>query len=166
MASALRNLLREDSDVRVTRAIVVLATALTAACGGRTGTAGQQVAATDTLQEYQAIEIDIGPRYSAAQERVSAGQLDAVAKEAQALAVSFGESERFWAQNKRADAVKWASEGRMLATGVAGAAAAGDATKAREGMATIERSCTQCHAAYREADPAGGFRVREVAGAR
>lgn len=145
-------------------------------CGGRTtnpaappaaapqaNTPGAEAAARITPQEYDAFEKMIGEQYPDLQKQLAARDLAKAANAAKELAVSFGDVERFWAQNKRADAVKWAQDARSLATQVAGAAAAGDAAKAGRAAASLEGMCMQCHAAYREADAGGGFRIKPAA---
>jgi cytochrome c553 len=79
------------------------------------------------------------------------------------LAVAFGEIERFWAQNKKADAVKWAQDARTWATQAAGAVSAGDIAKANQAAANMQGACKQCHGVYRETDAAGGYRIKPAA---
>jgi len=123
-------------------------------------TAGAQAAARLTPQDLEARMKDIGSTYPAMRMHLMANQVADAGKEAQQLAVWFGDVERFWAQNNKADAVTWAQDARKFATEVAGAAAAGDAMKATQAAANMQGACKQCHGTYREMDPAGGFRVK------
>jgi len=94
---------------------------------------------------------------------VMANQLADAAKEAQDLALWMGEVERFWAQNRKADAVAWTQAARRAATDAAGAAAGGDAKKTLAATLTLQNNCSMCHAAYREGDATTGFRIKSGA---
>lgn len=157
--------------------IAILALGLSVACGGRTGTPaaagvagapkadtpGAEAAARLTVQDYDALEKRVGEAYPTLQKHLMARQLTNAAEAAEELAVTFGEIERFWAQNKKSDAVKWAQDARTWATEAAGAATAGDVTKANRAAANMQGACKQCHGAYREADATGGYRVKPAA---
>lgn len=154
--------------MRIVCGIGVLALGFGIACAGRTdtpntsvaNTAGAQAAARLTVQYNEARETNIGSMYPEMRENLSARKMAEAADQAQQLAIWFGDVERFWAQNNKPEAVKLAQRARTLATEVAGAATAGDAAKAAKTAASIMRVCNQCHGTYREANPAGGFRVK------
>lgn len=138
-----------------------------AAVGGGAGadaraanTAGAQAAARLTVQDNEAREQSIGSTYPEMRKNLAAKMTDKAADQAQELALWFGDVERFWAQNNKPGAVKLAQTARTLATEVAGAATAGDVAKANQAATKMEGACNQCHGTYREADPAGGFRVK------
>ena len=103
---------------------------------------------------------NIGTTFPANRMQLMANQLPAASKGAEELAVWFGDVERFWAQNNKPDAVKWAQDARTFATQVADAATAGDAMKATQAANNMQGACKQCHGTYREMDPAGGFRIK------
>lgn len=160
--------------MRMIWAIAIVA--LVSACAGRTETAttpadaGATASASNgadsqaptrlTPQDLESRMKDIGTTFPAMRMHIMANQLDEAAKEAEQLAVWFGDVERFWAQNSKADAVKWAQEARTLSTEVAAAATAKDAMKAGQAATNMLGTCKQCHGNYREADPAGGFRLK------
>jgi hypothetical protein len=129
----------------------------------QTGTSGAQAAARVTLQQYEGIEKTINEQYSALQKQLAARRLKEVSQAAQELAVAFGESEKFWAERKKPDAIKWTESGRTLATEVVGASTAGDAAKTEQTAAKIMGICNECHTAYREMDGADGFRLKASA---
>jgi len=162
--------------MRMICAIVILALVSSAACAGRTDTATTstgtgatasassgaeaQAATRLTPQDLESRMKDIGTTFPAMRMHIMANQLDDAAKEAEQLAVWFGDVERFWAQQSKADAVKWAQEARTVATEVAAASTAKDAMKAGQAATNMQGTCKQCHGTYREADPAGGFRLK------
>jgi len=127
------------------------------------GTPGAEAAEQVTVQQYDEIEKTIDERYSALQKQLAARQLQEASKTAEQLAVAFGESEKFWAQRKKADAVKWAQNSREFATQVVGATTAGDIAKTEQAAVRMRGACNQCHAAYREMDPASGYRIKAAA---
>jgi hypothetical protein len=94
------------------------------------------------------------------QTALKSGALADAAKNAQQLSTLFGDVERFFAQNKKDDAVKLAQTARTGASDVAGAAGAGDATKAMAAAGTVGTTCTPCHTAYREGDAKTGYQLR------
>jgi hypothetical protein len=137
-----------------------------AACGGRTaspaGSPAEDTAVPLTVEEYDALERRIGDAFATFERHVMAREGADAAEEATMLAVALGEVERFWAQHRRADAVKWAQDARSAATEAAGAATAGDFAKATRSTSSLERTCAQCHAAYRE-QAGGAYRIRPAA---
>jgi len=158
--------------MRILCGIAIVTLGLSAACASRSdapittgsgspaSTAGAQAAARLTPQDLEARMKNIGTTSQAMRMHLMANQLADAVKESQQLAVWFGDVEQFWAQNNKADAVKWAQDARTFATAVAGAATAGDAMKATQAANNMQGSCKQCHGTYREMDPAGGFRIK------
>ena len=162
--------------MRMICAIAILVLVSSAACAGRTDTATTssgtaatasaasgaeaQAATRLTPQDLESRMKDIGTTFPAMRMHIMANQLDDAAKEAEQLAVWFGDVERFWAQQSKADAVKWAQEARTVATEVVAASTAKDAMKAGQAATNMQGTCKQCHGTYREADPAGGFRLK------
>ena len=136
-------------------------TGSTAPAGGqRAGGAGAQAAARLTPDDLQARMKVIGPTSGALRMKLMNNQLPDAAKDAQTLATAFGDVERFWQQNNKADAVMWAQTARMAATEAAGAATAGDGMKALAAANTMQAQCKQCHGTYREGDAQTGFRIK------
>jgi len=102
----------------------------------------------------------IGPTSGALRMKLMMNQLPDAAKDAQTLAMAFGDVERFWQQNNKADAVMFAQTARMAASEAAGAAAAGDGMKALAAANTMQAQCKQCHGMYREGDAQTGFKIK------
>ena len=71
----------------------------------------------------------------------------------------FTETESFWAPFDTKDAVGFAKRGREAAGAVAAAAKDNNIKAAQESYATIQKSCANCHFAYRE-ENAKGFLIK------
>jgi hypothetical protein len=122
--------------------------------------AGAQAPEQLTLADLESRMKDINQHNQTMRKHLTGGMGADAAKEAEQLARLFGDVERFWAQRKRTDAVKWAQDARTFATEAAGAATANDVMKATQAANNMLGACKQCHGTYREMDPAGGFRIR------
>jgi cytochrome c556 len=146
---------------------------LTMACAGHGATAGSSAQARSggsssvppvlTEQDYDGLMKKVGPTYQELRKKLEGGATADAAKDAQQLAELFGNVERFWAQHKKADAVKWAQQARTYASDAAGAAATGSADKALAAANNMGGMCKQCHGTYREGDPKTGFRIKPSA---
>jgi hypothetical protein len=115
-----------------------------------------------TADDYRGFMKTVGTTYPMMRMHLMEGMTAQAAKEAQVLATTFGDVERFWVQNNKPEAIKLAQEARNYATQTAGSAAAGDAAKATMTATNMQGMCKQCHGLYRETDPAnaGGFRFK------
>jgi hypothetical protein len=85
--------------------------------------------------------------------KIMMNQLADAAKDAQTLATTFGEVEKFFASKNKADAVGLAQTASKAAAAAAGAAAAGDMMKTVTELGNMQGTCKQCHSTYREAVP-------------
>ena len=93
--------------------------------------------------------------------KMMSGDLAGAAKDAQQIAATFADIEKFWTQNNKSDGVKWSQEGRQNATELATALSAGDEPKAQAARKTMSGSCASCHMAYREGGPqTGGYTLK------
>ena len=154
----------------LSRAGAALALCLVAACASRSAPGGPPTtSATDapaqaTLapQHLEELMKKIGPTYDSLVKHLQANETAESAKEAQQLAEWFGGVEKFWAQRKRDDAVKWADLARTHASDAAGAAVTGNSDKASAAASNMSAACKQCHATYRESDGTGGYRIRRM----
>jgi len=122
--------------------------------------AGAAAAARMTADDLDARMKVIGPASGSLRMKLMANQLADAAKDAQTLAVAFGDVERFFQQNNKSDAVMWAQQARMAASAAAGAATAGDGMKASAAADNMQANCKQCHGVYREGDAQTGFRIK------
>ena len=92
--------------------------------------------------------------------KLMGNDLPGAAKDAQTLATTFAEVERFFAQAAKPDAVMLAQQARMGASETAAAATAGDAMKANAARSNMTATCKQCHGVYREGDAQTGYRLK------
>jgi cytochrome c556 len=130
-------------------------TSTTSARGG-----GAAVQAAMTEADYDGLMKKVGPTNGAMRKKIMGNMLADAAKDAQTLATLFGDVERFWTQQKKTDAMKWAAEARMFATEIAGAAAGGDQMKTQQAADNLLGDCKQCHGMYREGSAEAGFRIK------
>ena len=84
---------------------------------------------------------------------------DAVAP-AKTASAAFADIEKFWAAQKKDDAVKLAASARMGFADAAAAAAKGDLMAAQMAAGNATANCKQCHGLYREGDPQAGFKFK------
>jgi hypothetical protein len=131
-----------------------------AATAPQAGGAGAQAAARMTPEQLDAAMKTISTTNGALGMKLMSGDLPGAAKDAQTLATTFADVERFWAQANKPDAVKLAQQARTGASEAAAAAAAGDAAKATAARSNMTATCKQCHGVYREGDAQTGYRIK------
>ena len=149
--------------MRILTGIVVLALGFSVACATtstNTGGGGGAAQARMTEADYDALMKKVGPTNGAMRKKIMGNMLPDAAKDAETLATLFTDFERFWMQQKRMDAVKWASEARMYASQTASAAAGGDQMKTQQAADQLLGDCKQCHGTYREGSQEAGFRIK------
>ena len=163
--------------MRILPGILVVALGVSAACANRSDTsatggapatagaqtsggAGAQAAARLPPDALDPIMKKVGPTNGAMRKKLMSGAVADARSDALTLAELFGDVERFWAQNNKPDAVKWAQDARANASAAAGAAAAGDGMKAQAAADNMLAACKQCHGTYREGDQETGFRIK------
>jgi len=131
-----------------------------AAAPSQGGSPGPQAAARMTPEQLDAAMKTINTTNAALGMKLMSNDLPGAAKDAQTLATTFADVERFWAQANKADAVKLAQQARMAASETAAAAAAGDAMKTAAARSNMTATCKQCHGVYREGDAQTGYRIK------
>lgn len=149
--------------MRITSGITLMAMVgvLAGASQTTTAQAGVQAAARITVEQHEGFMKTISSANAAIGKKMMNNELADAAKDAQQLATTFGEVEKFWSQNKKDDGVMWAQQGRQAATDLAGALAAGDAAKADAARKQMAGSCGACHKTYREGSPqTGGYTIK------
>jgi cytochrome c556 len=151
--------------MRILTGVVVLALGFSVGCAGRTSTtaAGGGGAATQakmTEADYDALMKKVGPTNGGMRKAIMSNQLADAGKNAQTLAMLFGDVERFWTQYEVMDAAKIAAEARQNATATAGAAAAGDQMKTQQAADNLLAQCKQCHGMYRAGSQEAGFMIK------
>ena len=121
-----------------------------------------QAQAAPTVEQFPTLMKTIQSTNTSIRAKIKENNLADAAKDAQVLATTFGEVEKFFASKNKADAVGWAKTGREGATAAAGALAANDAMKANTELGNVAGTCKQCHANYREGGPpAGPYKFKE-----
>jgi hypothetical protein len=116
-----------------------------------------------TAADYPAKMKMVAQNNGALQKALKSGATaDAVAP-AKELASLFADVEKFWAAQKKDDAVKLAASARMGFADAAAAAAKGDAMAAQMAAGNATANCKQCHGLYREGDQQSGFKFKEGA---
>ena len=132
-----------------------------AATAPQTGrAAGPQASARMTPDQLDAAMKTISTTNAALGMKLMSNDLPGAAKDAQTLATTFADVERFWAQANKEDAVKLAQQARMGASEAAAAATAGDGMKAAAARSNMTATCKQCHGVYREGDAQTGYRIK------
>ena len=150
--------------MRILTGVVVLALGFSISCAGRTSTTtgggGAATQARMTEADYDALMKKVGPTNGAMRKAIMSNQLADAGKNAQTLAMLFGDVERFWTQYKIMDAAKIAAEARQNATATAGAAAGGDQMKTQMAADALLGQCKQCHGMYRMGSQETGFMIK------
>jgi len=121
---------------------------------------GAPAAARMTAEQLDAAMKTVNTTNGALGMKLMSNDLPGAAKDAQTLAGTFADVERFWAQANKPDAVKLAQQARMGASEAAAAATAGDAMKASAARSNMTATCKQCHGLYREGDAQAGYRIK------
>jgi hypothetical protein len=134
--------------------------ATTAAPPPQGASTGAQAAARVTPEQLDAAMKTVNASNAALGTKLMSGDLPGAAKDAQTLATTFADVERFFAQANKQDAVMLARTARMGASDAAAAATAGDAMKAASARGNMGATCKQCHGVYREGDAQTGYRLK------
>lgn len=96
----------------------------------------------------------VGPAFVAARKALDSDRMDDAKKGAAALSKSFIETEAFFKSHGKTDGVEWAQAAKKAADAIAAAASA-EAAKAPVGE--LGKTCTGCHAAYRDRAADGSY---------
>lgn len=137
---------------------MIIALGIAAVCV--TAGAAQGQGAKVSVAEHEGFMKSISSTNAALRKKVMSNDLASAATDAQMLARLFNDVERFWAQNDKSDAVKWAQDGEQAATDLAGALKAGDATEVAALQKQMAGSCGSCHKTYREGSPQTGYNLK------
>ena len=151
--------------MRILTGVVVLALGFSIGCAGRTSTTaggggGAATQAKMTEADYDALMKKVGPTNGGMRKAIMSNQLADAGKNAQQLAMLFGDVERFWTQYKVMDAAKIAAEAQRNAKETAAAAASGDQAKTQMAADNLLGQCKQCHGMYRMGSQEAGFMIK------
>ena len=103
---------------------------------------------------------EINAAFPAMRQAIDTTNADVTEENVAVLLESFGEAETFFKGRNAADAVGWAQEAQKIVRAVQESAAGGRWGEATETAGTIQRLCQACHAAHRERQDDGTFRVK------
>jgi cytochrome c556 len=119
-----------------------------------------QAQAPLTAAEYPAKMKMVAQTNGELQKALKAGVAADAVGPAKALSAIFADVEKFWAGQKKDDAVKLAASARMGFADAAAAAAKGDVMAAQMAAGNATANCKQCHGLYREGSPTDGFKFK------
>jgi hypothetical protein len=136
--------------MQTTWGTAVVAFGFVVVCAGATSLRAGEQAAKISVATHEGYMKTLSSTNAALGMKLMANDLAGAAKDAAQIQAVFADIEKFWAQNNKADGVKWAQEGRQNATEMASALTAGDANRATAARKTMSGSCNSCHMAYRE----------------
>jgi hypothetical protein len=139
--------------MRITWGAAILALAMAAGAYTVSMTPLSAQGAALTQDKFPATMKTVAATAQSLRMKIMMNQLPDAAKDAQMLATTFGDVEKFFASKNKTDAVGWAQAASKGFTAVAGAAAAGDGMKALTELTTAQGNCKSCHSAYREQVP-------------
>jgi len=115
---------------------------------------------TPEEQAFSEVMKQVNPANTELRRGADASDKAIVIAQAGTLGKLFGEARKFFEARKTADAVGWASEGVSLMADIEKAAAANQWTDVQASAAKVTGLCQSCHAAHRERQPDGTFRVK------
>jgi cytochrome c556 len=108
----------------------------------------------------------VGPTFTTLGTAVSGSDAATVADNAKALRAAFGDAEAFWRLRGTADALAWTRSAQAHVTAIERAAAAGNWDQVKSSAGELGRTCQTCHAAYRERQEDGTYRLKAGAPSR
>ena len=148
--------------MRITWGTAILALAVAAGAYTVTTAPISAQGAALTQDQFPTAMKTVASTAQSARMKAMNNQLADAAKDAQTLATTFSNVEKFFASKNKADAVTLAQTGKTAATNAATALAAGDGAKAATELGAMQMTCKQCHSAYRDGGPqAGGYKFKE-----
>jgi hypothetical protein len=139
--------------MRITWGTAILALAVAAGAYTVTTAPISAQGAALTQDQFPTAMKTVASTAQSARMKAMNNQLADAAKDAQTLATTFSNVEKFFASKNKADAVGFAQAASKAASDAAAAATAGDMMKTMTELTNMQGTCKQCHSAYREAVP-------------
>lgn len=102
----------------------------------------------------------VSPAFTAMRAAVDASSADQVRQRAVELSKFFGDTQTFFTTRGTADAVTWATDAGKLVHTIDEASAAGKWDDAKASVTSLNGICGSCHAAHREREDDGTYRVK------
>lgn len=109
---------------------------------------------------FDGVMKQVGPAFTALRTAVDASSADQVRQHAVELSKFFGDTQTFFTTRGTADAVTWATDAGKLVHTIDEAAAAGKWDDAKASATSLNSLCGSCHAAHREREDDGTYRVK------
>jgi hypothetical protein len=102
----------------------------------------------------------IGPAFAELRAAIQASKTDVVAEDVAKLKPAFTQVETIWDGLGQGPAGDWAREAHAQTLSIETAAAAGSWASAKTSATALNQLCQNCHAAYRERQDDGTFRIK------
>jgi hypothetical protein len=120
------------------------------------------VVAPPTPEEnaFDGVMKQVGPGFTALQQAITASSGDQVRAKVVELHKLFGDTQTFFTNRKTTDAIGWAGDAAKLTQDIDQAATAGKWDDAKAAATKLNGICGQCHAAHRERQDDGSYRVK------
>jgi cytochrome c556 len=109
---------------------------------------------------FDGVMKQVGPGFTAIQTAVNGSQGDQVRQQAIALSKLFSDTQAFFTTRNTADAIQWATDAGKRVHEIDEAAAAGKWDDAKAAAASLNQACGSCHAAHRDRQDDGTYRVK------
>ncbi len=116
---------------------------------------------TPAEEAFDKVMKQVNPTAAELRSGVTASDVKVVQEQAPVLGKLFAEARAFFADRGTTDAVAWAAEGVALAAAIEKDATDNRWSDARESTTKLTALCQSCHAAHRERQPDGTFRVKK-----
>lgn len=109
---------------------------------------------------FDGVMKQVGPGFTAIQQAVNGTQADQVRQQAITLSKLFSDTQTFFTTRNTADAIQFATDAGKRVHEIDEAAAAGKWDDAKAAAAGLNQLCGSCHAAHREREDDGTYRVK------
>jgi len=116
---------------------------------------------TPEEEAFDKVMKQVNPASAELRRASEASDKAAVTAQTALLGKLFGETKKFFETRAKADAVAWATEGVALMAAIEKSAAANQWPDVQASTAKVTPLCQQCHAAHRERQEDGTFRVKK-----
>lgn len=109
---------------------------------------------------FDGVMKQVGPAFTALRAALDSSSTDQVRQRAVELSKCFDDTKTFFTTRSTADAVTWATDAGKLVHSIDEAAAAGKWDDAKASATSLNTLCGSCHAAHRDRQDDGTYRVK------
>jgi cytochrome c556 len=110
-------------------------------------------------QAFDNVMKKVGPAFAAVRQ-ADAATADATKENTAVLKQAFADTEAFWKNKGKTDAIQWAQDARRHVDSIDRAGAAGKWDEVKTAAGSLGQACQSCHTAYRERFDDGSFRIK------